>query len=87
MAAKETIYEALIAIRADNAQLKTDLSKAQSTLNSSLLSMQGLASKLAPIISIGGIAGHPGQCAAAQLDLRRGVFVGGGPATRHLPRR
>jgi len=56
MATKETVYEAIVALRAESTQLRTDLTSAHSQLEKSLTSMGSMAQRLAPILTIGGIA-------------------------------
>lgn len=53
--ATEKIYEALVGIRADSAQLRADLQRAQTEMRGGLLSLQGLARNLAPSLSIAGV--------------------------------
>ena len=55
MASSETVYTALIDIKTQQTQLKAELDRATHTLTSGLMNMQALASKLAPVLGIGGI--------------------------------
>jgi hypothetical protein len=45
----------MVALRGDSSQLHSDLSKASSMLQTSLTSMQSLATSLAPVLTIGGL--------------------------------
>jgi hypothetical protein len=53
--ASQTIHEAILAIRADTAQLRQDLAAGQSIMKGGLASMQSLALTFAPVLSIGGV--------------------------------
>lgn len=53
--ASQTIHEAILAIRADTAQLRQDLATGQSIMKGGLASMQSLARTFAPVLSIGGV--------------------------------
>lgn len=55
MAQAETIFDARVAIRAETAQLRADLQRAQTEMRGGLLSLQGLARNLAPTLSIAGL--------------------------------
>lgn len=56
MASSQTVHEAILAIRADTAQLRQDLSQAQNVMRSGLAGLEGLISSFTPVLSIAGIA-------------------------------
>jgi len=54
MANSETVYEAIVALRAESTALRTDLTKAHSVLQGSLTGMGAMAKALAPTLTIAG---------------------------------
>jgi len=55
MATRETVYEAIVKLRAESAQLRADLASAQRVLEGSLRGMGGIAKALAPTLSVAGV--------------------------------
>ena len=55
MATRETVYEAIVALRAESTSLRSDLTKAHANLETSLKSMGSLAQTLAPVLTIAGV--------------------------------
>lgn len=56
MASRDVIHEAVLQLRADTTQLRSDLAAGRGMFEGSLKGMQGLARSLVPVLSIGGFA-------------------------------
>src|SRR5689334_20357034 len=56
MASSQITHEAVLAIRADTAQLRQDLSQAQNVMRSGLAGLEGLITSFTPVLSVAGIA-------------------------------